>query len=323
MRNRIIVLGGVVLLLVVAWSGAWLYFAGQIRQQIDVLALADGETTPQLRCGTLTVSGYPFHFDADCTEAVLVSADLLVTIPAIRAQALAYRPNHILASVEGPAELEDAFTGARNEISWTELDASIRLENWRIGRVSLEGDGLSWRDTLFGDALIAEVPRFEGHLLDMPELHNEETGRAGLAAYLRGEDIAIPAFAVAQTNAELEAEVSGLLDDIRDWGLVPFLPDWQQAGGRLRVVGLRANDGSADLNATGDLALDDQGFPTGSIAVDSLGVAERIGPLIEEPWRTLVLGLPGEDGRHVNQLSFANGGLNSGFVPIAALPSLF
>ena len=323
MKNRIIVLGGVVLALVVAWSGAWLYFAGQIRQQIDVLALADGETAPQLRCGTLTVSGYPFHFDAACTEATLVSADLLVTIPAIRAGALAYRPNHILASVEGPATLEDAFTGARSEIAWTGLDASLRLDDWRIGRLSVEGEGLSWSDTLFGNTRIADIAQLEAHLLDMPELHDAETGRAGLAGYVRGENISVPGFAVAQTNAELEVEVSGLLDDVRDWGLVPFLPDWQQAGGRLRLVGLRANDGSADLNATGDLALDEQGFPTGSVAVDSLGVAERIGPLIEEPWRTLVLGSPGEDGRHVNQLSFANGGLNSGFVPIAALPALF
>ena len=35
------------------------------------------------------------------------------------------------------------------------------------------------------------------------------------------------------------------------------------------------------------------------------------------------LGVPGEDGRHTNQLNFAGGALSSGLVPIAALAPLF
>ena len=133
----------------------------------------------------------------------------------------------------------------------------------------------------------------------------------------------MPGIGLAPTNAEVEVELTALPDDIRNWGAVPLLPDWQQAGGQLRIVGIRANDGTADLNATGELALDAQGYPTGSIAIDSFGVADRIGPYLEEPWRTLVLGVPGEDGRHKNQLNFAGGALSSGLVPIAALAPLF
>src|SRR5690606_8236990 len=114
-----------------------------------------------------------------------------------------------------------------------------------------------------------------------------------------------------------------LPDDVRNWGAVPFLPDWQQAGGTLKIVGIRANDGVNDLVATGEMSLDAEGYPTGQIAIDSLGIAEQIGPLLEEPWRTLVLGVPGEDGRHKNQLNFAAGGMSSGLVPITAVPSLF
>ena len=83
------------------------------------------------------------------------------------------------------------------------------------------------------------------------------------------------------------------------------------------------SDANADLKASGKLALDAQGFPNGTISIDSMGVAERIGPLIEEPWRTLVLGVPGENGRHTNQLNFRGGTLSSGLVPITALPPLF
>lgn len=323
MKKRIIILGSVVLALVLAWSGAWLFVSSQIKTQVDALALADGETAPQVTCGTLDIGGYPFTFDVSCAEATIVSGDLMVVVPDVRARVLAYRPNHVVASVVGPAQISDAFTGHRNEVSWTNLNASLRVESWRIARLSVEGDDLNWTDTLFGNALIAQSPHLEAHLLDMPEQHDPQTGRAALAAYVSAEDIEVPGIALAQTKAEIEGELTGLPDDVRNWGAVPFLPDWQQAGGKLRLVAVRANDGVSDLSATGDMMLDEQGYPTGSIAIDSKGVAERIGPLIEEPWRTLVLGVPDEEGRHKNQLSFAKGGLSSGLVPISAVPSLF
>ncbi len=323
MKKRIIILGSVLLVLVLLWSGAWLFVANQIRSQVDALALADGETTPQVTCGTLEIGGYPFNFDIRCSDTTLVSGDLMVTVPDVRISALAYRPNHVLASAQGPAQIADAFTGQRNTVSWTALDASLRIESWRIARLSVEGDGLAWSDTLFGNALVAQSPHIEAHLLDMAEQHDAEAGRSALAAYVMAEGVEVPGIALAQTNAEIEGEVTGLPDDIRNWGAAPLLQDWQQAGGKLRLIGVRASDGVSDLSATGDLTLDAQGFPTGSIAIDSKGVAERIGPYIEEPWRTLVLGVPGEDGRHKNQLSFANGGLSSGLVPISAVPSLF
>ncbi|MBJ3786258.1 DUF2125 domain-containing protein [Devosia sediminis] len=323
MKKRIIILGSVVLLVVLVWSAGWLFVAGQIRQQVDLLALGDGETAPQLQCGTLDVSGFPFRFDIACTNAAVVSGDLLVEIPGLRASAMVWRPNHILASAAGPARISDAFTGLEQSLSWTSMEGSLRLDDWRIARVSLVANAMQWTDLLFGETVIATAPAVELHLLDMPEQHDATTRRAALAGYLKATDVEAPGIALAKTNAEVELELTGLIDDIRDWGIVPFLPDWQAAGGRLRVVGIRADDGTADLNASGELALDASGFPTGSIAIDSLGVAERIGPYLEEPWRTLVLGVPGEDGRHKNQLNFGGGALSSGLVPIAQLAPLF
>lgn len=323
MKKRIIILGTVILFVVLGWVGGWFFIAGQVRQQVEMLALADGETSPQLVCGTLDVGGFPFRFDVSCNAASLVSGDTLVEVPGIRASVMVYRPTHLVASALGPARISDAFTGIEQELAWSAMEASLRLDNWRIARLSLTGEAVEWSNALFGNSLIARVPRLEAHLIDIPEQHNAETGRSALAAYLRLADIEAPGLEVTQTNAELEAEVTALPDDIRNWGAAPFLPDWQQAGGVLRLVGIRANDGSSDLEAKGELSLDASGYPTGSISIDSLGVAERIGPFIEEPWRTLVLGVPGAEGRHANQLTFANGGISSGLVPIASVPSLF
>lgn len=323
MKKRIIILGAIVLLVVLGASAAWYYAAGLVRQEVERLAFADGETSPQLTCASLGIGGFPFAFDIDCTDAVIVSGDLMVEVPGLRFSAMVYQPTHILASAKGPAQLSDAFTGQRSALSWSSLDGSLRLTDKRIARLSLVGNDLSWNDLLLGDTVLAKTTHAELHLLDMPEAHDAQRQLSSLALYLKADALDLPVLTLAGTALEVEAELSGLPDDLTTLGATPILPTWQQAGGQLKIVGIRAHDASADLNASGDLALDAQGFPTGTIAIDSQGVAERIGPLIEEPWRTLVLGVPGADGRHTNQLNFRGGALSSGLVPITALPPLF
>ncbi|MBK1795374.1 DUF2125 domain-containing protein [Devosia sp. WQ 349] len=323
MKKRIIILGSVVLLVLLAWTGVWFYISGQLREQIGLLAYNDGETAPQLVCETLDITGFPSSFAIDCRNASVVTGDVLTKIPAVRATAFVYSPTNARVSALGPATISDAFTGSEQSLAWSGLEASIRLKDWRIGRISLIADDLVWADQLFGDRTIATSSKAELHLLDIPEAHNTETKRASVATYLRFADIEAPGFNVTQTNAELEAELSALPDDLRKLGAVPFLPDWQQAGGTLNLVGLRASDPQGDLNATGELTLDAAGYPTGSITIDSEGVAQRLGVMLEEPVRTLVLGVPGENGRHTNVLTFANGGMSAGLVPVAAIPPLF
>lgn len=323
MKKRIIILGSIVLLVVLAWTGGWFFVTNQIRQQIDALAFADGETSPQLTCGTLTLSGYPFNIDIDCTQAVVVSGDLMVEVPEVRASAVIYRPTHFLASARGAAEIADAFTGQRWALSWAGLEASLRIENWRIARFSVVGTDLSWNDLLFGDALIARSPNVELHLLDMPERHDPDRALSALALYARATQIDMPGLTIAGTDVEIEAEVTGLPDDLRRLPGAAILPLWQQSGGEVDIVAIRANDANSDLEASGTLALGPTGLLDGQIAISSRGVAERIGPMIEEPWRTLVLGVPAADGRHTNQINFNAGTVSSGLVPIGAVPPLF
>jgi hypothetical protein len=77
------------------------------------------------------------------------------------------------------------------------------------------------------------------------------------------------------------------------------------------------------LSAKGDLGLDAEGLLDGQIAITSTGVAERLGATLAEPWRTLMLGSPRDDGSYANQLGFKGGAVFSGVVPVAAVPPLF
>ncbi|MCS6759532.1 MAG: DUF2125 domain-containing protein, partial [Candidatus Devosia euplotis] len=92
MKQRIIILGSVVLAVVALWSLARLVLAGLVRQQIAAQAQADGLTTPQITCGTLDIGGFTFRFDADCTRARIVSGDWVFELPGLRASVLVYAP---------------------------------------------------------------------------------------------------------------------------------------------------------------------------------------------------------------------------------------
>ena len=323
MKKRIIILGSVVIGVIVLWSAAWLVLAGVIKQNIEAMALADGVVTPSLACETLGVGGYPFRFDADCVKARVVSGDVVVDVPGIRASIRVYAPTHVLASALGPVQLTDNFTGTQNGVTWSTLEASLRLDNWRIARASISGKDVVWSDTLFGDAVIAQSPLVELHLFDIPEQYDAERHVAALAIYGRAQTLAWPGLTLADSNAEIQLELSGLPDDVRAWGDPMLLPSIQQAGGKLNVISIHATDGASTLDASGGLMIDAQAMLDGQIAITSTGVAERIGPMIEEPWRTLVLGTPGADGTHTNQLTFKAGAIFSGLMPIAAVPPLY
>ena len=323
MKKRIIILGSVVLAALVLWSTAWLVAAGLVKQAIAAQAQADGISAPQLTCGTLNVSGFPFRFDADCAQARLVSGDMVVDMPGISASIRVYAPTHLVASAQGPLQLTDTFTGTRNAVAWSTLEASVRLDNWRIARASISGKDVVWSDILVGESVIAQAPLAEIHLFDIPEQHDAERHLAALSGYMLANDVAYPDMTLSDTNAEIQLELTGLPDDVRNWGDPNLLPNLAAAGGTLKIVAIRGTDADSTLDANGALTLDQAGQVDGQITIASTGVAERIGPLLAEPWRTLVLGTPGPDGAHNNQLNFRAGGIYSGLVPIATIPPLY
>jgi hypothetical protein len=323
MKKRIIILASVVLAVLALWSTAWFVAAGMVKQAIAAQAQADGITAPQLTCGALNVSGFPFRFDADCGQARIVTGDSVIDVPGISASIRVYAPTHLVASVQGPLQLTDTFTGTRNAIAWSTLEASVRLDNWRIARASISGKDVVWSDTLVGERVIAQAPLAEIHLFDIPEQHDAERHLAALSGYMLANDVAYPDMTLSDTNAEIQLELTGLPDDVRNWGDPNLLPNLAAVGGALKIVAIRGTDADSTLDANGALTLDPQGQVDGQITIASTGVAERIGPLLAEPWRTLVLGTPGPDGSHSNQLNFRAGGVYSGLVPIASIPPLY
>jgi len=322
--KRIIILGIVVVIVVAAWSGAWLWGASQIKAYEATLEAADGETTPKFTCATFNVGGYPFGFDLSCDGAIVTLGDQSVTAAGLRASAEVYNPFHVLVFAKSPVTIEDAFTGSKSRLDFASLEASARLTGWRIGRVSLIVEKPLWNDTVLDDRLLAQADHAEAHLIDLPDLHDAKAGLAGLGQYVEIDNLNAPGFEINAGKATLESDVTNLPDDVRTYGDPDLIKRWQAAGGKFTLKGLKGDDGpDTHFEATGEMALDASGRVGGSLKLSSKGVVERVGPLFPDAWRGLIVGPQAEDGTYSQNLNIVAGTVFSGLVPVAAIPPAF
>src|SRR5690554_3658761 len=164
--KRFVIVIVVVLAVSALWAAGWMYVASRITAEAQALAQADGVTQPRLSCENFSVGGFPFSFSPHCANADIVSGDVTVSVPDIRATALFYRPTHFQIVATGPASISDAFTGAVTGLDWSNLHASVRLDGNRLARASLLADEIVYADMLLGEDVLATAQRGEFHLVD-------------------------------------------------------------------------------------------------------------------------------------------------------------
>lgn len=322
MSRRIIIFGAVIAAVALLWSAAWLWLAGEVRNQVALLASGDGYAAPTLTCGRLDVTGYPFRFNLACGNAVIVSGDQSFALPELRAAALIFQPTLFHLAATGPLTMKDAYLGGESRLDWQTLEGSLRLADWRIQRLSLVADTLAWSDTLMTERLIATAAAAEVHLTDLPELHDDAAGLAALAGYLGIETIVAPDAAIADGQFGASLEITGLPDDLRAVGDEP-LRQWQAAGGRVTLTEVKGQDGADDVTITGELGLGATGLAEGTLEVASKGLGQRFATMVPPELQPLLFGAPGPDGTSSQRLTIANGLVFVGLVPVFGLPALF
>ena len=321
--KKIIALGVVVFLVVAGYSAAWLWAAGQASAYVKTLETADGVSMPRLVCGSFGIGGFPFGFDATCTNATIESGDVTVTVSGVKASAEVYRPTHVLLFAQSPVSIDDAFTGSRSRVDFTSAQASVRLDGWRLGRASLVVAEPVWNDAVLDDRLIARADKFEAHLLDVPGKHDAAAGLATLAQYVLVEGLDAPGFEIGSGKSTFEGEVTNLPDDVRTYGDGDLLQRWQAAGGTFTITGFKGDDATSSFDASGTLGLDTGGRLEGQLKLHSRGVVERLGPMIPEQYKGWIVGTPAVDGSYSQTFNLAAGVVFSGLVPTGVVPPLF
>lgn len=325
--NRFAWLGLVVLAVAALWVAGWFYAASEVRARIAALA-------PDLACAELDISGFPFRLDVECSGLSHGTGDLGIGLAGVKASVLVYNPTHVILSAAGPLTIADAFTGSQSRVDFAAAEASIRLkaadfwaglrgEGWRLARASLLADGIAWIDTLTGEALLASADHLEGHLLDIPEQHQPENGLAALASYASLDGLTAPGLVITDAVASLEAELTGLPDDLRALAVPDALQRWRDAGGSLELIRLEGTAGEEFVRASGTLSLDAAGHPEGQLALSSKGLAERAGALIPPEWQGVILGSPAADGSYSQTVNLRGGYIFAGLMPLGQLQPLF
>jgi hypothetical protein len=323
MKRRFILLGVGAALVVLLWSGAWLVASGLVKGQIAALANADGITEAKIDCGELGVGGFPFRFDVTCTNAEIVSGDLQIAVNELRATAMVYRPSHVLIFAHSPGQITDAFSGATRELRWSNMEASVRLDGWRLGRASLIVESPALYDTLVGETRIAGAQGFQLHLLDIPERYDSAAGTQSLALYQQTTTFDMPASDIENGASEAEAEINLLPADVRLWGDPGFIRRWQGLGGTLKLVSLNVSDTKRSASADGEFGLSDNGALNGRLNLTSNGLVEEFGDLLPEAYRQILFSNPAEDGSYSNAIRFTNGVATAGLLPVGMIAPLF
>jgi len=321
--KRFVIMIIAVIAVSVLWMAGWFYIAGQVRAEIEYLALADGVSQPRLVCDGLDVGGAPFSFSPHCTDAYITSGDVTVELAELSGTALFYTPTHIQLFATGPAQITDAFTGATQEVRWSSLRASLRLDGGMIERFSAIADDLVYADMLIGETIVGTAAHGEFHLLDAtPENAQPSTG-AIFDAYATLEDVTSDTNAIANGRLVIDARLSGLPDPAL-WGDPQVLGFWQALGGELVLRDVEASADGLSLTAEGAASLTATGLVTGTLDIASQGVAERIAAMVGDPSvAQIALGSPGEDGVSRQTLRVNDGTVVVGIIPVASLPPLF
>ncbi|MEO6394431.1 MAG: DUF2125 domain-containing protein [Devosia sp.] len=321
--NRFVALGVVVAIIVVLWSGAWFWAAGTATAYVKALETADGVSTPQVKCLEFSITGFPFGFDATCRGASILLEDTSVTLAGLKASVLVYNPFHVLAFAQSPATYNDALWGIRRRLDFADAEASARLTDWRIGRVSVVVNQPVLTDIVVEDRPIGKAAKAEFHLIDVPAKHDTAAGLASLAEYVAISGLSAPGFEIANGEATFEAEISNLPDDVRVYGDADLAKRWQAAGGRFNIVALKAGDGDTKLESSGTLGLDAQGRVEGQVKLTSSGVVERLGDEVPAELKGLLLGAQAKDGSYSQTINIAAGIVFAGLFPATIVPPLW
>jgi hypothetical protein len=327
----------VLLLVVVAvvagmWSGGWVFAAGEIRKAVASLA-PDGTADESMTCGRLDIGGFPFRFDLSCTEATIVAGDLTVTVAGIRASILAYNPTQAVFSALAPVTVADAYSGVQNRIGFASAEGSARLitddlwlgltgKGWRVGRVSIAAENVDWTDITVAEARLLSAASAEAHLVDIAEQHDAAAGTSALAAYATLHEADAPGLGIGSGEMSVEAELTGLPDDIRALTETGVISRWQEAGGQFRLVALKGQAGEEFIESSGALGLDSGSRLDGQVTVRSRGLIERVGAVLPEDWKGLIVGGQAEDGSYSQTVTIRAGVVFSGIMPLAIIPPL-
>lgn len=260
------------------WSGYW--FIGSHVAGTAIANWLTNETGHGRRwtCHDQRIGGFPFRFELTCSSVSIEEGRIRASAGPLRAVALAYKPNHVVAELDGPAQATLA-SGHSFDATWSLLRVSAVVSDGRLQRYDsvVEGFKATQADAPDG-AAVAQAASLETHLRIAPDSPPEAPS---FDVAIDGKGVASPMIdALAGSSAPGDLTLRATMtraDAIGPGDPVDNLERWRLAGGKLIVAQLKATRGRIALDLRGELALDDQHRIAGRVEGSAAGVEQLIG----------------------------------------------
>lgn len=334
MKIMLRLLFGAVFLAVIGWAGYW--FMGASAQESAVENwLSDRQADGWIaETQSLNVKGFPNRFDTEVKDLRLADPETgwAWSAPDFNIRQLSYQPNHLI--VQLPQQQTLSSPAQTIEIETDEMRSSVVFQP--STDMALERFTAEFRDMVLksSDGWASSIE--EGVIATRSSETTEK-------AY----DIAVDAKGFVPSD-KLRAEIDrkGVLpeafESLKIEATAAFDREWDRPAIEDNLPNLtgvkldrsRAVWGALELQASGAVAVDELGYPTGKVTVraknwkDMITLAENTGALSRELARTLESGLSllamiSGDGDFLEApLSFGNRVMSIGPIPIGDAPRL-
>ncbi|WP_293905501.1 DUF2125 domain-containing protein [Phenylobacterium sp.] len=273
---------GLLALLIVVWSGAWVWARGEAIRRLDATATALRHAGYEVAWRDRSIGGYPFRLNIALTEArIRDRSGWGLETPRLEGQAFMHAPTHwIVAAPEGLTFVRP--TGGPVRVSGRLIRASLSHFANAPPNISFEGTGLTFTPGAgaapFG---LSAAERVEIHLRRAPAELGDEAGvwvsvqdgkaqLAGLLGRIAGDKPVSIAWDSRLTK----------VDALRGATWADAVAAWSRAGGRINVkrAGLTAGDALIGVNS-GALGVGSDGRLTGVLDVSLRQAPRALGAL--------------------------------------------
>jgi len=279
---RYFLLIGVIIAVVAAWTGAWFFVAGQVRDGIEARVAASNPGR-EISHGGLSIGGYPYRIKLDIDDPRLTLRgagaafdwELDWQTDAISTVRHLWQPRHVLLDLNGQHRVKMIRGDRRHDFTLDSHEALASVEvnaAQRLARLSLDMQDprLAYASPGVPGRAIAGQ-RLQFHVRRTPEAADS------VDIALRGDTLEFAKGTLPVKYAAL-APVMELLDLNMTVTGLPETPDpatpvtaWRDGGGTVEIRKLQLIWGDVTLTASGSLALDGEMRPIGALTAKIRG----------------------------------------------------
>ena len=260
---------GLLALVVAGWSAFWFLAKGMVGSGVDKVITEAAQRGDVWICANRSISGYPFRLVVRCSDVTLTRTSTagivsLSTGPLI-AIGQPHTPSHIIVQADGPlrAELAD---GRKLEARWELAEASQRLAGGQLERLSFDVRKPVMTISGTGGTTTLSSAALEGHVRRSTARPAEDMASDLFVKVRQLASGDLDALLGDANPSDVDVQITGNRLDLLSHGITATtLEAWRISGGKLDLTRLALKKGIKQIEARGELQLDDQRRISGRI----------------------------------------------------------